>query len=232
MAEENTPTLMQQPAPQDKSRQVPQQPLTHQQPIMPQKRRLPEQSWEGRHRSKRKRRERRAPQAGASSQKRLLDAEADIPHGKAARRDAETWPHSPHSHASMPAHETGFAMGLQPRKAVNSLKRMKQGAFRPPQIAAGVSLYLGTLLQTGIAGFHCSGCIPDAQHTDAGDPPSLEEPPVQPPSTPAVSDARHAAAAPQLTWGRCDRRPRKARRPAACVRVRADVVQNCDVWAS
>ena len=144
MAEESRPILMQQPARQYTSRQVPRQPLTHQQPIMPQKRRLPEQPWEGRHRSKRKRRERRAPQAGASGWKRRADELADRPPSKAARTRAETRPRSQDSQAPMPRLKVRFTMGLQPRKAEptqpgcnvrkakKSLNDMKQGALKIP----------------------------------------------------------------------------------------------------
>ena len=129
VAEESTPTLRQQPARHCKSRQVRRQPLARQESVMPQKRRLQEQPLEGRHRDKRRHRERRPPQALISGRKRLLSAEADKYHSKAARSDAKTWPCSQHGHASKPAPQTGFTMGLQPRKAMTSLRRMKKGAL-------------------------------------------------------------------------------------------------------
>ena len=119
MAEESTPTLRQRPASQCKSRQVPRQLSIHQPPITPQKRRSPTQLQPsgGMHRSKRKHRERRPPQAAASGQKRLADAEADIPHSNLPRKNAKTWPLSQNSQASMEAAEIGFTRGLRPRKA-------------------------------------------------------------------------------------------------------------------
>ena len=135
VAEESTPTLRQQPARHCKSRQVRRQPPARQESVMPQKRRLQEQPLEGRHMDKRRHRERRPPQAPVSGRKRLLSAEADKYHGKSAKVDSETSPHSQHSqhgHASKPAPQTGFTMGLQPRKAVSSLRRTKQGACGPP----------------------------------------------------------------------------------------------------
>ena len=92
MAEESTPAVRQRPARQCKSRQVRRQLLTHQSPITPQKRRslTQLQPLEGRHRSKRKLRERRSPQAAASGQKRLADAEADIPHSNLPGKNAQT----------------------------------------------------------------------------------------------------------------------------------------------
>ena len=130
VAQESTPTLGQQPARHCKSRQVRRQWLARQEPIAPQKRRLQEQPQEGRHRDKRRHRQQRPLKAAAArGQKRLLDAEADSSQSKSAKRDANTWPRSQNSQASMPAPQTGFTMGLQPRKAVTSLRRIKQGAL-------------------------------------------------------------------------------------------------------
>ena len=57
----------------------------------------------------------------------------------------------------------------------------------------------------------------------------LEMAALQPHCAPAVSGNQHDARVPQFTWGCCNRRPRKARRPAARMKVRADMVQDCDV---
>ena len=143
MDEESAPILRQQTGRQCKSRQVPRQLPTCQPPIRPQKKRSPTQlqPLEGRHRSKRKHRERRPSQPAASGQKRLTDAEADIPHSRLARRNAMTLLPSQDNQASMPAAEMGFTMGLRPRKAEQtqhgcyarkagrSLRGLKQGAL-------------------------------------------------------------------------------------------------------
>ena len=100
-----------------KSRPIFRQQPAHQQPSMPRKRLLPEQPLEDRHRDKRRHREHHPPQAPISGRKRLPDEEADSHHCKAARLDTETWPRSQHGLASMPVPETGFTIGLHPRKA-------------------------------------------------------------------------------------------------------------------
>ena len=136
MGDESRLTLGQQPA--------------HQQPIMSRKRSLSEQPLEDRHRDKRMHREPRPPQAPISGRKRLPDEEVDSRHCKAARLDTATWPRSQHSLASVPASETGFTMGLHPRKAEQTqpnhcdrtsrknLKGTKQGASGFPEKSATV----------------------------------------------------------------------------------------------
>ena len=70
----------------------------------------------------------------------------------------------------------------------------------------------------------------NSQHFVAGDAIILEEAAVQPMCAPAVSDGQHEARLLQFTWGCCNRRPRKARRTAAHVKVRAGMVQDTDAY--
>ena len=220
-----------------KSRPIFRQQPAHQQPSMPQKRRLLEQPLEGRHRDKRQHREPRPPQAPVSGRKRLPSEEADSHLCKTARLDTEAWPRSQHGQASMPAPQTGFTMGLHSRKAEQAqpnycdrtprknLKGTKQGAFGFPENPATARWDCETALHIAFADHHCCVCMRNSQHSVAGDAVVLEEAAVQPRCAPAVSDGQHEARVPQFTWGCCNRRPRKARRSAAHVKVRADLVQ-------
>ena len=89
-----------------------------------------------------------------------------------------------------------------------------------PSIAATISWYSRLALHTAIADPPCCGCMPDGHHTNPGDSSILEEVAGQPHCPHAVADEPHSATLPQFTWGCCNRRPRKARRPAARVKVR------------
>ena len=136
------------------SRQIRQQ-AAQQQPTMPRKRPLLEQPAECWHRDKRRHREPHRPQAPISGRKRLLDEEADSRHCKVARLNTATWPRSQHGLASVPASETGFTMGLLPRKDEQTrpdyrdgsprknLKGTKQGALGFSMNTAATRWYCG-----------------------------------------------------------------------------------------
>ena len=219
-----------------KSRPIFRQQPAQQQSIMSRKRSLSEQPLEDRHRDKRRHRERRPPQAPVSGRKRLSDEEVDSHHCKAARLDTEAWPRSQHGQANVPAPETGFTIGLHPRKAEQTqpdycgrnprknLKGTKKGASGLPRKHCHCTM----VLWDRPAGYHCCVSMRNIQHSVAGDALILEEAAVEPLCAPAVSDDQHETRVPQFTWGCCNHRPRKARRTAAHTKVRVDMTKDHD----